>query len=278
MVTEPQRAARPRGTRLISILAAAAAVGLCLGGCGSKGSGGSAVAQQSSATSGSAATSNASTAGASAGAASSTGSGSVDAAIPAAAWIASSSIPLDAVYHWSTPSSAAKPVKAPELTAVQDCQSALSSDDKDELGAFPAAQAHLRPTTGATGGQDDWSAQETILATNDTSAGDIQGIYHLYTDLVADLTKCANTAPGAKVTDVSGQGAAYAATISIPTSTGTTLTWHEYLAAPYGYLVELSVWVAPYAGDKASAGWDGSSAAKVLAALQSGPCSVTKLC
>jgi hypothetical protein len=30
----------------------------------------------------------------------------------------------------------------------------------------------------------------------------------------------------------------YAATITIPTSTGSPLTWHECLAAPYGHLVE----------------------------------------
>jgi hypothetical protein len=164
------------------------------------------------------------------------------------------------------------------LSAVQDCQLTLSSSDKAELGAFPAAQATLQPSSGGTGGQDDWSAQETILATNDTSSGDVQGIYGLYTDLVAALAKCAGTTPGAKLTGVTSQGPAYAATITIPTSTGSTLTWHEYLAAPYGYLVELSVWVAPYSGDKPSAAWDGSSASGVLSALQAGPCSVTKLC
>ena len=198
--------------------------------------------------------------------------------IPAAAWIAPSAIPLYAAYRWPAPSGAAESAKAPELSAVQDCRLALSSADRSELGAFPAAQADLSPTTGASGGQDDWAAQETILATNDTSSGDIQGIYNLYTDLVADLGKCSNTASGAKVSVAVDQGSGYAATIAIPTSTGSTLTWHEYLAAPYGYLVELSVYVAPYSGDKPSASWDGSSASTVLSALQSGPCSVTKLC
>jgi hypothetical protein len=210
--------------------------------------------------------------------ASGSGEAGSSAVIPTAAWIAPSSIPLDAKYHWQTPSSAAKTAKAPEFSAVQDCRLAMSADDKSELAAFPAAQADLQPTSGGTGGEDDWSAQETVLATNDTSSGDVQGIYGLYTDLVAALAKCADTAPGAKLTGVTSQGAAYAATITITTSTGTTLTWHEYLAAPYGYLVELSVWVAPYAGDKPSAAWDGSSTSSVLSALQSGPCSVTKLC
>ena len=164
------------------------------------------------------------------------------------------------------------------LSAVQDCQLTLSSADRAELGAFPAAQADLSPTSGARGGRDDWAAQETILAANDTSSGDVQGIYNLYTDLVADLAKCANTASGAKVSVAVNQGPEYAATITIPTSTGSILTWHEYLAAPYGYLVELSVYVAPYAGDKPSAPWDGASASSVLSAVQSGPCSVTKLC
>ena len=199
-------------------------------------------------------------------------------AIPTAAWITPSAIPLYAAYHWPSPSSAAKSAKSPELSAVQDCQLSLSSTDRAELGAFPAAQADLSPTIGATGGQDDWAAQETILATDDTSSGDIQGIYDLYTDLVTDLGTCAKTASGAKVSVAVNQGPEYAATITIPTSTGSTLTWHEYLAAPYGYLVELSVYVAPYSGDRPSAAWDGSSAAGVLGALQSGPCSVTKLC
>ena len=198
--------------------------------------------------------------------------------IPTAAWIAPSAIPLYAAYHWPVPSAAAKSAKAPELSVVQDCQLTLSSADQAELGAFPAAQADLSPTTGASGGQDDWAAQETILATNDTSSGDIQGIYGLYTDLVADLGKCANTASGAKVSVAVNQGSEYAAMITIPTSTGSTLTWHEYLAAPYGYLIELSVYVAPYSGDQPSASWDNSSASTVLGALQSGPCSVTKLC
>jgi hypothetical protein len=173
----------------------------------------------------------------------------------------------------------AKLAKAPELSAVQDCRLTLSSADQSELGAFPAAQADLSPTTGASGGQDDWAAQETILATNDTSSGDIQGIYNLYTDLVAELGKCANTASGARVSVAVDQGSEYAATITVPTSTGSTLAWHEYLAAPYGYLVELSVYVAPYPGGKPSVPWDGSSSAgAVLDALQSGPCGVTKLC
>jgi hypothetical protein len=191
-----------------------------------------------------------------------------------------SAIPLYAHYHWSSPSSAAKSVKAPVLSAVQDCQLSLSSSEQAELGAFPAAQADLSPTTGAGagGGADDWAAQETILAANDTDSGDVQGIYSLYTGLVADLAECANTAPGAKVTVARSQGAEYAATITIPTSTGSTMTWHEYLAAPYGYLVELSVYVAPYSGDKPSASWDGTSAATVLSSLQAGPCSVTRLC
>jgi hypothetical protein len=161
---------------------------------------------------------------------------------------------------------------------VQDCQLALSAGDKSELAAFPAAQADLAPTAGGTGGQDDWSVQETVLAAGDTSSGDIQGIYMLYTDLVAAVGTCARTAPGAKLTDVSSGSAGYAATLTIPTSTGSTLTVHEYLAAPYGYLVELSVWVAPYAGDKASAVWDGASSGAVLAAMTSGPCALSKAC
>ena len=204
--------------------------------------------------------------------------GSASATIPTAAWIQPSAIPLHAAYHWPAPVSAAKSATSPMLSAVQDCRLTLAGADKSELGAFPAAQADLSPTTGGSGGQDDWAARETILATNDTSSGDVQGIYHLYTDLVADLGRCANTASGAKVSAAVDQGSEYVATIMIPTSTGSTLTWHEYLAAPYGYLVELSVYVAPYSGDKPSASWDGSSASTVLGALQAGPCAVTKLC
>lgn len=201
---------------------------------------------------------------------------SIPSAIPAAAWIRPSAIPLYATYHWPSPASTAKSAKAPALSAVQDCQLTLSSSDQAELGAFPAAQAELSPTSGGNGGQDDWSAVETVLATNDTSSGDIQGIFSLYTDLVADLGKCA--ASGAKVSVAVNQGPGYAATITIPTSTGSTLTWHEYLTAPYGYLIELAVYVAPYSGDRPGATWDGTSASSVLSALQSGPCSITKLC
>lgn len=288
MATEPHRAAHPRGTTFLALLACAAAAGACLAGCsgktvgvgtvlssGSPGAGaGAGVGTGAGASAPAYTTSTAPTA-TTAPTASTAARGGT---IPGAAWIASSSIPLNASYHWSTPSSAAKLGRAPVLSAVQDCQIALSGAEKSELGAFPAAQAELKPTSGSAGGEDDWSAQETVLATDDTSSGDIQGIYGLYDKLVADLGKCAGTVPGAKLSGITGQGAAYAATITIPTSTGTTLTWHEYLAAPYGYLVELSVWVAPYAGDKPSAGWDGSPATTVLSALQSGPCSVTKLC
>jgi hypothetical protein len=205
-----------------------------------------------------------------------TGSGST--AIPSSAWIKPSAIPLYAAYHWSSPANSAKAVKPPVLSAVQDCRLTLGSVDKSELGAFPAAQADISPTAKASGGQDAWAAQETVLAVNDTSSGDVQGIYNLYTDLAADLGKCAKSASGAKVSVAVKQGPEYAATITIPTSTGSRLTWHEYLAAPYGYLVELSVYVAPYSGDQPTAPWDGSSASSVLGALQSGPCSVTKLC
>ena len=199
-------------------------------------------------------------------------------AVPSAAWINPSSIPLSARYHWPAPASGARAAKAPVLSVVQDCRSTLGVTDRAELGAFPAVQAELHPTTGGRGGRDDWSAQETILATHDTSSGDVQGIYGLYTDLVAAVGDCAATEPGAKVEDVQRHGSGYAATITVPTSTGSTLTWHEYLAAPYGYLAELSVWVAPYAGEKSSAVWDGSSASAVLDALRAGPCMVTKLC
>lgn len=208
------------------------------------------------------------------------GGGYTSSALPAAVWTNPSAIPLDATYHWRSPAAVDKKASPPELTAVQDCQLALSSADKNELAAFPAAQADLTPNTGGSGsgGRDDWSAQETVLATGDTSSGDIQGIYMLYTDLVGQIGKCANTASGAKLTDVTSTQAGYAATITIPTSTGATLTVHEYLAAPYGYLVELSVWVAPYDGDKASTAWDGASSSAVLAALSSGPCAPSKAC
>ena len=277
MVTEPRRAALVGA----ALLAAATTLAGCSSGGGStKTLFASAPASGSaSATSGgSTSASPAVTASASATVASGSSGASGSTAVPTAAWISPSAIPLDATYHWPAPSSAAKSAKSPELSAVQDCQLSLSSADQAELGAFPAAQADLSPTTGASGGQDDWAAQETVLATDDTSSGDIQGIYGLYTDLVADLGKCADTASGAKVSVAVNQGSEYAATITIPTSTGSTLTWHEYLAAPYGYLVELSVYVAPYSGDQPSASWDGSSAGTVLGALQSGPCSVTKLC
>lgn len=283
MATEPHHAARPRGATFIALLACAAAAGACLAGCSGKTVGVGTVLS-----SGSPAAGAGEGAGAGASAPASTTSTTSTAptastaarsgTIPGAAWIASSSIPLNGTYHWSTPSSAAKAGKAPVLSAVQDCQIALSGADESELATFPAAQADLKPTSGATGGEDDWSAQETILATDDTSSGDVQGIYGLYNDLVAGLGKCAGTVPGARLSGITGQGPTYAAAITIPTSTGTTLTWREYLAAPYGYLVELSVRVAPYAGDEPSASWDGSPATTVLSALQSGPCSVTKLC
>ena len=208
----------------------------------------------------------------------SVGGGYASAALPASVWTNPSAIPLDAAYHWRSPAAVDKKASAPTLTAVQDCQLVLSAGDRSELAAFPAAQADLTPTSGGTGGQDDWSAQETVLATGDTSSGDIQGIYMLYSDLVASVGTCAGTASGAKLTNVSSSSAGYAATITIPTSTGTTLTVHEYLAAPYGYLVELSVWVAPYAGDKPSAAWNGASSSTVLAALSTGPCALSKAC
>lgn len=198
--------------------------------------------------------------------------------IPATAWIRSSAIPLDAKYHWTSAAAVAKTVKAPVFSAVRDCRPRLSSADQSELGAFPAAQADLTPTTGARGSQDDWSARETVLATGDTSSGDVQGIYDLYTDLVADLAKCAETASSAKVSVAAAQGTEYAARITVPTPTGSILTCYEYLAAPYGYLVELSVCVAPYPGGEPGAAWDGSSASTVLDALRSGPCSVTGRC
>jgi hypothetical protein len=261
-----------------ALLAVATLAG-CSGGSGVPSAGASAA---SSAAASSSPVANASTSAgvtATAATAGSSGSGaSGTPAIPTPAWITPPAIPLYAAYHWPSPSSAAKSAKSPELSAVQDCQLSLSIADRAELGAFPAARADLSPTTGASGGQDDWAAQETILATGDTTSGDTQGIYDLYTDLVADLDTCVKTASGAKVSVAVNQGAEYAATITVPTSTGSTLTWHEYLAAPYGYLVELSVYVAPYSGDRPSASWDGSSPAAVLGALQSGPCSITKLC
>lgn len=272
MVTERLRV----GASACATLLAAAVLAGCSGGSSPVvGASGTGPASTSSGSSGSSTSSGSPSIAASPSAASAS---SVSRSIPASAWIQSSAIPLYAKYRWTSPVSTAKSAKAPVLSAVQVCQPTLGSADQAELGAFPAAQADLSPTSGASGGRDDWAAQETILATNDTSSGDIQGIYDLYTALVADLAKCGNTAPGAKVSVAVSQGPEYAATITIPASTGSTLTWHEYLAAPYGYLVELSVYVAPYAGDKPSAPWDGSSASRVLSALQSGPCSVTNLC
>ena len=277
LVTKPIRAAGALGCA--SLLAAATLAG-CSGGSPSPTTGthSSSASPSASGTPVSTAASPVSSSTGSAIAAPSASMSPASTSIPAAAWIQSSAIPLDAKYRWTAPAAVAKTAKSPILSVVQDCRLKLSSADQSELGAFPAAQADLAPTNGASGRQDDWAAQETILATGDTSSGDIQGIYSLYTDLVADLAKCANTASGAKVSVAASQGPEYAATITVPTSTGSTLTWHEYLAAPYGYLVELSVYVAPYAGDKPSAVWDGSSASTVLGALRSGPCSVTKLC
>ena len=289
MVTEPHRAARKRGTSikaltLLSALTVGALAG-CSGGSGSSGGAGVLGGLAGDPSSGAASASGSATAPGTApgrvpatATAVSAAPGATVGGIPPGAWISPSAIPLDAAYHWPAPAGAAKAAKSPTLSAVQDCGISLNANDKSELGAFPAAQAVLQPASGGSGGQDDWTAQETVLATNDTSSGDIQGIYSLYTDLVAALGDCAQGAPGAKVTEVTSQGPQYAATITIPTSTGSTLTWHEYLAAPYGYLVELSVWVAPYSGDKPSAAWDGTPANSVLSALQAGPCAVTKLC
>ena len=287
MVTESRRAAHTvKSVRVLVLGAALTAV--ALSGCSSN-KGGSVIPGlgESTGSSGSANTATATTtatssAGASASASASAGSGSGSgggsSSVATGAWIDPSAIPLYAKYKWASPASVAKSANSPVLSAVQDCRLSLSSSDKAELGAFPGAQADLSPTTGGTGGQDDWSAQETILATNDTTSGDTQGIYSLYTDLVSALAGCSSTASGAKVTVVSNQGPEYAATITVPTSTGSILTWHEYLAAPYGYLIELSVWVVPYSGDKPSASWDGASASGVLSAMQSGPCALTKLC
>ena len=213
MATEPRRAAHPRGSSLKVLACVVTAA--CLAGC-SSGNSSAGTFVSSVATAGPAADVGRSTAAESASPAATvplvatgtssrvtTGAGTaIPSSIPAAAWIATSAIPLNAAFHWTTPASAAKAAKAPVLSAVQDCRLALSGDDKGELAAFPAAQADLSPTSGATGGRDDWTAQETILATNDTSSGDVQGIYVLYTDLVAALGKCAATAPGAKLTAV----------------------------------------------------------------------------
>ena len=286
MVTEPHRAARKRGTSIKALTVLSALTATALAGCSGHSGGtglvgglagdpssGAASAPSSAAASNTAPGGAVATATAVSAAPAATVGG-----IPPGAWISPSAIPLDAAYHWPAPAGAAKAAKSPTLSAVQDCGITLNENDKSELGAFPAAQAVLQPASGGSGGQDDWTAQETVLATNDTSAGDIPGIYSLYTDLVAALGDCAQGAPGAKVTDVTSQGPQYAATITIPTSTGSTLTWHEYLAAPYGYLVELSVWVAPYSGGKPSAAWDGTSTSSVLSALLAGPCEVTKFC
>jgi hypothetical protein len=287
LVTESHRAAHTvKSVRVLVLGAALTAV--ALSGCSSSNKGGSAFPGLGASTGSTGASTAPATAtatassgagvGASASASAGSGSAAGSSSVATSAWIDPSAIPLYSKYKWASPASVAKSAKSPVLSAVQDCQLSLSSSDKSELGAFAGAQADLSPTTGGTGGQDDWSAQETILATNDTSSGDIQGIYSLYTDLVSALAGCSSTASGAKVTIVSNQGPAYAATITVPTSTGSTLTWHEYLAAPYGYLIELSVWVAPYSGDQPSASWDGSSASGVLSAMQSGPCALTKLC
>lgn len=274
------------GPRALLVGAVAAAVTLAVAGCSSSDKNSSSLVGLGSRSAGSTAPEAGTSPSTGAGASSpavlasspSGGGGYTSAALPAAVWTDPSAIPLDAAYHWRSPAAVDKKASPPELTAVQDCRLALGSTDKAELAAFPAAQADLTPSTGGSGGQDDWNVQETVLSTGDTSSGDIQGIYMLYTDLVGRIGKCANTAAGAKLTNVSSTQAGYAATISIPTSTGTTLTVHEYLAAPYGYLVELSVWVAPYSGDKAGAAWDGASSSAVLAALSAGPCALSKAC
>jgi hypothetical protein len=287
LVTDPRRAART-ARFAVALVCATSLVAATVAGCSTGGGpgtlfgtakpSGSASADGPSTPSSASPAARASSAASATATSIATATGSGSTAIPSSAWIKPSTIPLYAAYHWSSPANTAKAVKPPVLSAIQDCQLTLGSADKAELGAFPAAQADISPTTEASGGQDAWAAQQTILAVNATSSGDVQGIYNLYTDLVADLGKCAKSASGAKVSVAVNQGPEYAATITIPTSTGSKLTWHEYLAAPYGYLVELSVYVAPYSGDQPTTPWDGSSAGGVLGALQSGPCSVTKLC
>jgi len=204
------------------------------------------------------------------------------AALPSSLWLSASQIPMESSYHWQSPAAEDKQGKAStaanwgQFWVTQACGATLSSGDTSSLAVLPVAQSYITPTTGGASGNNDWLAQETIVGGGSAAS---QSQFALFQDLVSEAKSCASTTSGASVQVGTDQGSEFAATLKIPTSTGATLTVHEYLAAPFGYLVEFAMWVSPYAGNPGpTVPWDGTSDASVLSAIQAGPCAASKAC
>jgi hypothetical protein len=140
--------------------------------------------------------------------------------------------------------------------------------------AGAGTESGSRPDTAAPGssGGADWRAQEDITHDPSIDSGSDQVAFGAFVDLTDELRSCAQAVAGAQVTVSTDGGQEFAATVTIPTPTGSTATLHDYLAVPDGTIVELAFWVAPNAGAQPHTPWTTVPDATVFAAMKAPVC------
>jgi hypothetical protein len=186
---------------------------------------------------------------------------------------------MNSSQDWQPPyRKAESPVRQTQFFVSAFCHESLSSADQGTADAFPSASTQVQPTAIGTGGQNDWEAAEEIVAAPDHTSGSRRRLGGVFRDLVAEAGACRAAVPGAKVSTGVDTSSEYSATLTIPVGSGMTQILHEFIAMPYGYLLEFNEWVAPDAGDQPEVAWSGAPDSTILADLESGPCAVSKHC
>ena len=189
--------------------------------------------------------------------------------LPGSVWVSPAQIPLDSSYHWQSPSGLAQGGNL--VFQFEDlCETSIPASVGALDGQFTTATATMTGNASSSG-NNDWVAKETITHDPSVDSGSDQVAFGAFTDLVASLKTCAQS-QGVHMTVTTDSGENFAATATIPTSTGATLTVHDYVTVPDGTLVELALWAAPYAGNSVSVPWAKVSDASVLSAISSPVC------
>jgi hypothetical protein len=223
-------------------------------------------------------------------------------ALPDSVWISPAQIPLDSAYHWQSPAAQAYGSTAPQFEFEQLCQTTKPNSVAALAKSFTSATATLTAGANITGGAagtagasgagvsaagtsgasgesgDDWLAQEVVTHDPSLDSASDQVAFAAFADLTSELQSCAQAVAGAQVTVSTDSAMDFAATLTIPTSTGATATLHDYLVVPDGTIAELALWVAPNPGDQPAVPWSNVPDSSVLSALRSPVCETYKDC
>jgi len=201
--------------------------------------------------------------------------GATPSGLPGSVWISPAQIPLDASYHWQAPTSVAQ-AGSLAFQLQELCQTAVPASVSALDGQFTTATASMTGN-GTSSGDNDWTAEETVTHDPSVDSASDQAAYGAFTDLVTSLKTCGQKL-GVHMSVTTDSGENFAATVTIPASTGAIISVHDYVTVPDGTIVELALWTAPYAGNSVTVPWTSAPDSTVLSALSSPVCSSFKDC